>query len=180
MHGTGKEWARLLDSMTGTGAFTIQGGAWTSVDLGQSLASSLRGALKGIGVGGSGGRGGSGEPHPTVLKALEGSFAVRGRALHFDRPLKIQSSFGDASLTGTVRFDERIDLNGAVQLNPEFVSQVVSLRPQHPITAPLSVKGTLSSPQVHVSESDVAKGLMEALPPGGPIRKGLRGLFGGG
>jgi len=140
---------------------------------------SLRGALERIGKGTPLAQGGSGASAPTPLHRAEGSFAVGGGALHFDRPLKVQSSFGDASLTGTVGLDERLDLTGTVQVQPDFVSQAAGVRPGKPITAPLSVEGTLSSPQIHISEGEIAKALMVASPPGKLIRKGLRGLFGG-
>jgi AsmA protein len=180
LRGAGVDWARLRNNMTGTGAFNIQGGAWTSADLQQALAAPLRDALKALGGGASAAQGGSGAPQPTPLRGLEGSFTVGGGALHFNRPLKVQSSFGNASLTGTVGLDQRLDLAGTVQLQLDFVSQVTGLHPGKPVTTPISVRGTLSSPDVHVSEGDIAKGVLEASPPGKLIRKGLHGLFGGG
>ena len=176
--GTGLQWAQLREGMTGSGSFSVHGGAWTSTDLEQALAAPLLGAVQGVGRGLSGGASGASAPHPTPLRGLDGSFELARGALRFHQPLRAQSSFGDASLTGTVGLDQRLDLKGTVQLQPAFVTRIVALQPVKPITAPITIQGTLAAPKIDVNQGDVAKGLLRSTPPENLIRRGLHGLFG--
>ena len=88
-------------------------------------------------------------------------------------PRGAPSPFGNASFTGTAGLDQRLDLAGTVQLQLDFVSQVTGMHPSKPIAAAISITGTLSSPDVHVSKGDIAKGVLKGSPPGRLLRKGL-------
>ncbi|MBS2028568.1 MAG: AsmA family protein [Deltaproteobacteria bacterium] len=175
--GTGLQWAQLRENMTGTGSFSVRGGAWTATNLEQALAAPLMGALPGVGRGVSGAPSPSGS-HVTSLHGLEGSFELTQGALLFHQPLRAQSSFGDASLTGTVGLDQSLALKGTVELQPAFVTRIVALQPVKPVTAPITIQGTLSAPKVDVNRGDVAKGLLRSTPPENLIRRGFNAIFG--
>ena len=177
--GSGAQWAQVREGMTGSGSFSVHGGAWTSTDMEQALAAPLVGAVKEAGHGLSGGAAPSGPQHPTPLRGLDGSFDLSKGELRFREPLRAQSSFGDASLTGTIGLDQRLHLKGTVQLQPAFVTKVVALQPIHPVTAPLTIQGTIASPKIEVDQGEVAKGLLASTPPENLIRRGLHKLFGG-
>ncbi|WAM28200.1 AsmA family protein [Myxococcus sp. NMCA1] len=186
LSGTGLDWERVRDQMTGTGTLRLRDGVYTSTDLGATVASSVSQGLEALGKKGASEsvrKAGQG----TRFKDLDAHFRIQDGWVSFIRPMAFDSDLGRGALEGRASLDERLELKGTIQASQQFVSELThgALPLRAPVSVPITITGTVKDPQVKAgSPTDIAQGLLPAVPAPkelkGPVnqaRKGLKNLF---
>ncbi len=161
VEGTGTEWDKLKQILTGLAALALKDGTLATTDLGDQVLGAL---AKGLDVAGKGGlarklsrtQGGK-----TTFKDLAGKFTVKDGFLAADAPFKFRSDVGEVTLGGRIGLDGRLDLEGGVAVPRKVLAEIVSGVPlPETLDVPLSFRGTLQAPRVAVRADDAAKALL--------------------
>jgi AsmA protein len=117
----------------------------------------------------------------TQLGELRANVVVQDGWLRLTSPLDVQTPFGAVHVDGRIGLDRNLDLNGTVQVSPQFVQTLTAGRlvPRAAISVPIAVRGTASDPrfQVTMAPVDVAQQLVAAgaLPGLGNLGRGIGG-----
>lgn len=177
--GRGLDWEALRQQLSGNGRMSMSDGRWTAIDLDGELRTRLSRVAQVAGRELPGGR--NAEPG-TPLRELAASFEVKDGWLHLARPADFEASFGRAVLGGRIALDQRIDLTGSAQLQPDFVRAATGgrFKPGSPVEVPLRVRGTLSQPAVEIDDAALARALVGDVRErvGRGVRDRLRESFG--
>lgn len=186
LDGSGLDWARVRNGVTGSGSVRLSNGVLTTADLGGAVAPVLSQGLTALGKKGAAGtvqKVGKG----TQLKDLNAKFSVKNGWVSFTQPMAFQSDLGSGTLDGRVGLDQRLELKGTVEASKDFVSGLTrgAVPLKAPVSVPLTITGTLKSPKVNAgSPGDIAKGLLPGVPvpksledPVNQARKSLGGLL---
>lgn len=169
LDGQGIDWQTVRTEMSGDGMLQLLDGALTSVDVGEMIAPALAAGLRKLGKEGvagtveSAGKG-------TDLKDLRTNFGIRNGFLTLTRPISFKSAVGEFQLGGRIALDQRLDLDGQVTASPRFVSRATRGLLTTSVPVPLSINGTLRSPEVTPgSMGSLVKNL--ARNPPAPVKK---------
>ncbi|MFY2556451.1 AsmA family protein [Corallococcus terminator] len=185
LDGSGLDWARVRNGVTGRGNVRLSNGVLTTADLGGAVAPVLSQGLSALGQKGAAGtvrKAGQG----TQLKDLTARFSVKNGWISFTQPMAFQSDLGNGTLDGRVGLDQRLELKGTIDASKEFVSGLTggAVPLKAPVSVPLTITGTLKAPMVNAgSPGDIAKGLLPGMVPKSiedPVnqaRKSLGGLL---
>lgn len=186
LNGSGLDWARVRNGVTGDGSLRLSNGVLTTADLGGAVAPVLSQGLTALGKKGAAGtvqKAGKG----TQLKDLNARFSVKNGWVSFTQPMAFQSDLGNGTLDGRVGLDQRLELKGTIEASKEFVSGLTggAVPVKAPVSIPLTLTGTLKAPKVNAgSPTDIAKGLLPGVPvpksiedPVNQARKSLGGLL---
>lgn len=161
VNGSGTDWEKIRQAVTGLAALLLQDGTLTTTDLGDEVLGAVSKGLEAAGKGGvakklAGARGGK-----TSLKDLSGKFTVKDGFLTASSPFKFKSEVGDLALGGRIGLDGRLDLSGTVAVPKSVLAQAVSGLPlPEKLELPLSLGGTLEAPSVEIRPDDAAKALL--------------------
>ncbi|WP_342380486.1 AsmA family protein [Myxococcus stipitatus] len=164
--GTGLDWARIRQELTGTGDLQLREGVFTKTDLGATLTPVLTQGLLSLGQKGASesvGKAGRG----THFKDLDARFKVQGGWVSFTQPMAFQSDLGGGTVAGRVGLDQRLELKGTVKVSQAFVSSLTrgAVPLGAPVSLPLTITGTVMEPRVSAgAPEDVVKSLLPALP----------------
>ncbi|AGC43845.1 AsmA family protein [Myxococcus stipitatus DSM 14675] len=164
--GTGLDWTRIRQEMTGTGTLQLREGVFTQTDLGATLTPVLTQGLLSLGQKGASesvqkaGRG-------THFKDLDARFKVQRGWVSFIQPMAFQSDLGGGTVAGRVGLDQRLELKGTVKVSRDFVSSLTrgAVPRGAPVSIPLTITGTVMDPRVSAgAPEDLVKSLLPALP----------------
>jgi AsmA protein len=159
--GTGTEWEKMRDGLTGLAGLAVKDGALTTADLGASVLGGVSQGLAALGRG-SAAKKVAGAGGKTTFRDLAGKFTVKDGFLTAQSPLAFASSAGDASLGGKIGLDGRLGLEGKVIVPKKTLAEAVSGVPlPEKLEVPLTLGGTLSSPSVSVRADEAASSLVK-------------------
>jgi AsmA protein len=170
--GTGTEWEKLRDGLTGLAALAVKDGALTTTDLGDQVLGAVAKGLETVGRGDAAKKVGGVAGGKTTFRELAGKFTVKDGFLGANAPFKFGSPIGDVALGGRVGLDGQLDLQGTAVVPKKMLAEAISGIPlPEKLEVPLALGGTLSSPSVSVRADQVASKLVR-----GQAKEAVRGL----
>ncbi len=170
--GTGTDWAKMRDALTGLASLSVKDGTLTSADLGGEVLGGITKGLDTVGRGGLAKRLGRLAGGKTAFKDLSGKFSVKDGFLGAQSPFRFRTDAGELSLGGRLGLDGRLDLEGGAVVPRKALSELVSGIPlPESIEVPLGLRGTLSSPRVSVRADEAASALLR-----GQARRAAEGV----
>ena len=162
LRGAGIDWQALRQALTGAAVVGMQDGRLTTLDFEQAIAGQLEGSLRQLGQNAAATRVQQGVAE-TTLRQLQANLQVQDGWMVLRQPITVNTDAGTLRLGGRVGLDWKLDLDGTVQLAPQFVSQLTggTLKPAAPVSVPLKLGGTLAQPAVTGIDTEaVARGLL--------------------
>ncbi|GEJ58680.1 AsmA family protein [Anaeromyxobacter diazotrophicus] len=162
LDGTGVDWAKLRQALTGRGALAVKQGELTTADLGGQVLGAVSKGLQAVGKGGLAGQV-SGAAGKTQLRDLAASFTVKDGAMALAKPLSFGAPFGAAQLGGKIGLDGALALQGTANLSKQALQGLTGgtkLPLGNGLAVPLALGGTLSQPSVHVEAQQAVAGLV--------------------
>lgn len=180
LNGSGLDWARVRNGVTGNGSVRLSNGVLTTADLGGAVTPALTKGLTALGHKGAAGtvqQAGKG----TRFKDLNAKFSVKDGWVSFTQPMAFQSDLGNGTLDGRVGLDQRLELKGTVEASKEFVSGLTggAVPIEAPVSVPVTITGTLKAPKVSTGgAADIAKGLLPGVSKGieNPVNQARKSL----
>jgi AsmA protein len=170
--GTGTDWAKMRNALTGLAELSVQNGTLTSADLGGEVLGGIAKGLAAVGRGGLAKRLGRVAGGKTTFKDLSGKFDVKDGFLGARSPFELRTDAGVLSLGGRLGLDGRLDLEGGALVPRKALSEIVSGIPlPESVEVPLGLRGTLSSPSVSVRGDQAVSALLQ-----GQARRAAEGL----
>ena len=172
--GTGTDWQKIRDAVTGLAALLVQDGTLTTTALGDEVLGAVAKGLEAAGRGSAAGKVAGARGGKTTLKDLSGRFTVKDGFLTASSPFKTGSDVGDLTLSGRVGLDGQLDLTGTVAVPRKVLATAISGIPlPETLDVPLSLGGTLDAPRVGVRPDEAAKALLRGQ--ADQARKAVRG-----
>lgn len=159
LDGEGADWETVRDVLDGTGDLQVADGQLQGLDLATELRQHLALAARALGRDVP-------EPPAAVEPTQFGDFTtgitIDNGWIHLTRPIRFKApQLGTGAVGGRIGLDQSLDLEGTVDLPPEFVASATSGRftPEQPVQIPIRIEGTAQSPSLRLDPADVAAAL---------------------
>lgn len=145
--GSGLSWADIAPRITGQLGLGFSNGRFEGAGLTPQVVNPLLSQL-GNKLGQNGGN------RDMTIRDLQAQFRIEGGRLHTNTPLRINTEEGALALTGSIGLDKTMNLAGSLDLSPKAIAAATGGKvvPDSPIPVGLRVGGSISSPQLQITD----------------------------